>query len=581
MRNHPTKSTRRRSLSSLSAAAFCLVITILLPPAAGYAQRPAYDLLIRGGTVVDGTGAARFRADVAIRGDRIVAVERIGEAGRGRGGAIDRPQVAGGIDPAQVPGGIDPAQVAGGIDPAQAADVLDAEGLIVCPGFIDNHAHIQTSIHRYPLAENFTRQGITTILASLHSGNQPWPFAEYLDTLEVVPNVGFFAGHTWTRRQVLGLENRAPTEEELDRMLALVEQTMQEGALGLSTGLLYVPANFAETEEAIELAKVAARYGGIYVTHMRDESTGLLDSVQEDIRIGREGNIPVQIQHHKAVGETQWGWSELSLEIIDSARNEGLDVKMDLYPYTASSTSSAVLFPQWALAGGREEFAARIADPQTLARIEEEMVDIFTRQRAGGDIARVQFRTVPSIPEYNGKTLADLARDRGMPLTIDSGIQLVIDLQLQGGFGAIYHAMVEEDVERIMRHPFAMFDTDGDPVSYGVGHPHPRSYGTFPRILGRYVRERGVITLEEAIRKMTSLPADQIGHFERGRIAEGMFADITVFDFGTIIDRATFTDPHQYSVGVHHLIVNGVVVMRDAALTGARPGRVLKGPARR
>jgi N-acyl-D-aspartate/D-glutamate deacylase len=511
----------------------------------GSAAPPAFDLLIRGGTIVDGTGALRFAGDVAVSGDRIVAVERPGI-----------------------------------LDAAGAAELIDAEGLIVAPGFIDHHAHVQTSIARYPLAENFTRQGITTILASLHSGDQPWPFGEYLDSLEVALNVGFFAGHTWTRRRVLGNDNRAPTAAELDEMRRLVDQTMREGALGLSTGLLYVPANFAETEEVIALAEVAARHGGIYVTHMRDEATGLLDSVAESIRIGREAGIPVQIQHHKAVGETQWGWSELTLEMIDSARAEGLDVTLDQYPYTASSTSSAVLFPQWALAGGRDDFAARIADPAQRAAIEEQMYEIFTRQRGGNDIARVQFRTVSSMPAYNGRTLADLARDRGMPLTVASGIALVIELQLQGGFSAIYHAMSEEDVTRIMRHPYSMFDTDGDNVSYGIGHPHPRSYGTFPRILGRYVRERGVISLEEAIRKMTSLSADQIGQSQRGRIAEGMYADITVFDGDTIIDRATYTDPHQYSVGVLHVIVNGVPILRDAALTGEKPGRVLRGPAR-
>jgi len=511
----------------------------------GSAAPPAFDLLIRGGTIVDGTGALRFAGDVAVSGDRIVAVERPGI-----------------------------------LDAAGAAELIDAEGLIVAPGFIDHHAHVQTSIARYPLAENFTRQGITTILASLHSGDQPWPFGEYLDSLEVALNVGFFAGHTWTRRRVLGNDNRAPTAGELDEMRRLVDQTMREGALGLSTGLLYVPANFAETEEVIALAEVAARHGGIYVTHMRDEATGLLDSVAESIRIGREAGIPVQIQHHKAVGETQWGWSELTLEMIDSARAEGLDLTLDQYPYTASSTSSAVLFPQWALAGGRDDFAARIADPAQRAAIEEQMYEIFTRQRGGNDIARVQFRTVSSMPAYNGRTLADLARDRGLPLTVASGIALVIELQLQGGFSAIYHAMSEEDVTRIMRHPYSMFDTDGDNVSYGIGHPHPRSYGTFPRILGRYVRERGVISLEEAIRKMTSLSADQIGQSQRGRIAEGMYADITVFDGDTIIDRATYTDPHQYSVGVLHVIVNGVPILRDAALTGEKPGRVLRGPAR-
>ena len=511
----------------------------------GSAAPPAFDLLIRGGTIVDGTGALRFAGDVAVSGDRIVAVERPGI-----------------------------------LDAAGAAELIDAEGLIVAPGFIDHHAHVQTSIARYPLAENFTRQGITTILASLHSGDQPWPFGEYLDSLEVALNVGFFAGHTWTRRRVLGNDNRAPTAGELDEMRRLVDQTMREGALGLSTGLLYVPANFAETEEVIALAEVAARHGGIYVTHMRDEATGLLDSVAESIRIGREAGIPVQIQHHKAVGETQWGWSELTLEMIDSARAEGLDLTLDQYPYTASSTSSAVLFPQWALAGGRDDFVARLADPAQRAAIEEQMYEIFTRQRGGNDIARVQFRTVSSMPAYNGRTLADLARDRGLPLTVASGIALVIELQLQGGFSAIYHAMSEEDVTRIMRHPYSMFDTDGDNVSYGIGHPHPRSYGTFPRILGRYVRERGVISLEEAIRKMTSLSADQIGQSQRGRIAEGMYADITVFDGDTIIDRATYTDPHQYSVGVLHVIVNGVPILRDAALTGEKPGRVLRGPAR-
>ncbi|MFQ5789395.1 MAG: amidohydrolase family protein [Acidobacteriota bacterium] len=505
---------------------------------------PPYDLLIRGGTVVDGSGEARFAADVAIRRDRIVRVER------------------------------------GGIPPEQAARLLDAEGLVVAPGFLDHHAHIQTTIHEHPLAENFTRQGITTILASLHSGDQPWPLKHYMDSLEVAPNVGFFAGHTWTRKQVLGLENRAPTVGELEEMKALVEETMKQGALGLSTGLLYVPANYAETEEVIELAKVAAGYGGIYVSHMRDEATGLLDSVAEVIRIAREAGLPGQIQHHKAVGEPQWGWSEKTLAMIDAARAEGLDIKLDVYPYTASSTTSAILFPQWTLAGGADALAERLADPETRATIVDEMREIFLKKRSGNDMKRIQFRTVPSLPGYNGRTLADLAADRGLPNNVDSGIELVIELQLKGGFGAIYHSMNEEDLIRILRHPYAMIDTDGDPVGYGIGFPHPRSYGTFPRVLGRYVRELGVLTLEEAIRRVTALSAEQIGQHERGRIAEGMYADITVFDSQTIADRATFTDPHRYSVGVRHVVVNGVPVMKNGALTGARPGRVLKGPAR-
>jgi N-acyl-D-aspartate/D-glutamate deacylase len=524
------------------------VILLTLAPLIGVpspvsAQR--YDLVIRGGTVIDGTGSRAFRADVGIRGDRIVRVAPSGIAGR------------------------------------EAREVLDAEGLVVAPGFIDNHAHIQTTIHRHPFAENFLRQGITTILASLHSGDQPWPLAEYMASLEVAPNVGFFAGHTWTRKQVLGLENRDPTARELDRMKALVEQSMREGALGFTTGLLYVPANYAKTEEIIELAKVAARYGGIYVSHMRNEGTGLIESVAEVIRIADEASIPAQINHHKAVGVNQWGWSERTLAMIDSANAAGLDIRHDLYPYTASSTGSSILFPQWALAGGRDSLAARLTDSEARARIKHEMRSIMEQERAGEDLARIQFRVVPSDRRYNGKNLADLARDRGLPNTVESGIQLAIELQLNGGFSAIYHSMDEADVIRIMQHPLAMIETDGDPVGYGMGFPHPRSYGAFARVLARYVRELGVVSLEEAVKKMTSMPADQIGQHERGRIQQGAFADITVFDPETIQDRATFTDPHQYAVGVHHMLINGMPVIRNGAFTGSKPGRVLKGPARK
>jgi len=495
--------------------------------------------------VVDGTGEPGFRADVAVRGDRIVRVDR-----------------------------------AGGIDPGRATTVLDAEGLLVTPGFIDHHAHVQTTIHERPLAENFLRQGITTIVASLHGGDQPWPLAEYMASLEVAPNVGFFAGHTWIRERVLGLEDRAPRPDEMERMKALVEESMEDGALGISTGLLYVPANFAETEEVIELARVAARYGGIYASHLRDQGRGLLDGIRELIRISAEAGLPGQIAHHKARAVAAWGASEESLALIDSARSEGLDITHDLYPYTAASTGSSVLFPQWALAGGPEEFRRRIEDPGTRERIEAETRRLIGKVWAGDDLSRIQFRSLEADPRYVGKTMADLARDRGLPNDVESGVRLAIELQLEGGFSAIYHAMHEDDVIRIMRHPWAMFETDGDPVGYGLGYPHPRSYGTFPRVFARYVRELGVMELEEVVRRMTSLSARQIGQMERGLIREGMFADITVFDPETIRDRATFTDPHRHSVGVVHVLVNGEPTIRDALLTGAKAGRVLKGPAR-
>jgi len=508
------------------------------------AQR--YDVLIRGGMVIDGTGAERYRADVAITDDRIVAVSRTG------------------------------------IEPSEAGEVIDATGRVVTPGFVDNHAHVQERIADYPLSENFLRQGITTLVAGLHSGDQPYPLDEFASGLEMAPNVAFFAGHTWTRKQVMGMENRAPTPAELDAMKALVDETMRQGALGLSTGLLYVPANFAETEEVIELAKVAASHGGIYVSHMRNEAGGLIESVAEVIRIADEAGIPAQINHHKAAGATQWGASEETLAMIDSANAAGLTVVHDLYPYAASSTSSVVLFPQWALAGDGDDFTARVADPDTRARLEADMRMVWERDRGGSDLERVQFRVLPSDRSYDGKTLADYAEDRGFARDdLEAGIDLVIDLQLQGGFSAVYHIMDEQDVIRIMQHPLAMIETDGDNVGYGVGFPHPRTYGAFPRVLSRYVRELGVITLEEAVRKMTSMPARWLGQDERGVIEEGKLADIAVFDPEVIRDRATFTDPHQYSVGIEYLLINGVPVIRAGGLTGAKPGRWIRGPARR
>ena len=503
-----------------------------------------FDVILSGGTLVDGLGTPRFTGDLGVKGERIVALS-------------------------ETP-----------LDPEDAAEVVDVEGLIVAPGFIDNHAHIQTTIHEHPLAENFTRQGITTIIASLHSGDQPSPLDEYAMAMDVAPNVGFFAGHTWTRKQVLGLENRAPTEEELQQMREIVAQSMREGALGLSTGLLYVPANYAETEEVIELAKVASSYGGIYVTHMRNEGTGLLDSVNETIRIAEEADIPAHINHHKAAGVGQWGWSERSLALIDAARDRGIDIVHDLYPYTASSTSSVIMFPQWVLAGGPKDFGGRVTNPELLPRIREEMHEIFMTDRTGGDLSRLQIRVLPSDESYNGKTLADMAADRGMPNTVETGIELLIELQLKGGFSAIYHAMDEADVIRIMQHPLAMIETDGDPVSYGKGYPHPRSYGAFPRVLARYVRELGVLTLEEAVKKMTSMPADQYNQPQRGRLQEGAFADLVVFDAATIQDQATYTDPHRYPTGIDHVLVNGRFVIRAGALTGERPGVWIRGPAR-
>ncbi|HEX6939756.1 MAG TPA: D-aminoacylase [Longimicrobiales bacterium] len=517
----------------IAAAGVCLAL-------AAAPQEPVYDVLIRGGVVVDGTGAAAYRADVAVRGDRIAKVS---------------------TEP---------------IAPEAARIVLDARGLVVAPGFIDVHAHIE-GLHRRPLAESVLRQGVTSV-AYAPDGRMPWPLGEYVVTLREVghaPNVAFFAGHNTIREEVMGTEDRAPTPAELERMQAMVARAMEEGAIGLSTGLRYVPGTYAETEEIIALAKVAARYGGIYISHIRDEGAGSVEAVAEVIRIAREAGIPAQISHHKLMGRAQWGQSVRTLGLVDAARAEGLDITLDQYPYTATSTGTGVLFPSWALAGGTEALRKRLEDPETRAAIVAGIKATILEERGGGDLSRIQLARVPFHPEWEGKTFADIAKERGRAPTLDFAAELAIEIQTQGGASGVWHVVSEEDVRRILTHPWTMISSDGALGALGAGHPHPRGYGAFPRVFARYVREQGVLSLEEAVRKMTSLPAWRIGQPERGRIAEGFYADITVFDPEQIEDRATFVDPHRFSVGVVHVLVNGEPVLRDRSLTGARPGRVL------
>jgi N-acyl-D-amino-acid deacylase len=504
------------------------------------AQGPRYDRLIVKGTVIDGTGAPRRRADVAIRGERIVAV-------------------------------------APDLDPSHAAHVIDASGRIVAPGFIDNHAHLVT-LEKYPHAENFLRQGITTIMASLHSQDQPWPMDEYRGRVRMAPNVGLFAGHTWTRKQIMGLANRAPSSDELARMRDVVGVTMAKGgALGLATGLEYVPASFASVDEVVALAKATAPYGGSYVTHMKDEGPGLLDSVRDAIRVGREAGVPVLINHHKATGAAQFGSTTQSIALIDAANAAGQRVAHDLYPYTAFSTYSDLMFPAWALADGKEAFAKRVADPATRAKLVTEMLRIFPQQ-AGATPASIQLRDVDFDPSLTGRTLEDYLKARGRGTTIADGVEGLIELQMRGGFIGIFHAMDEADVEQVMRHPASMFETDGDQVEFGKGYPHPRSLGSFPRILGRYVRERRVLTLEQAVKKMTSQAADWWGQADRGRLTPGALADVVVFDADRVIDKATYSDPHHFPEGIRDVLVNGTPVIADGVLTLALPGRFLERP---
>jgi N-acyl-D-aspartate/D-glutamate deacylase len=359
-------------------------------------------------------------------------------------------------------------------------------------------------------------------------------------------------------------------------MKTMVQQAMREGAIGLSTGLRYVPGIYATTEEVIELAKVAAAHGGIYASHIRDEGAGSIAAVAEVIRIAREARLPAQVSHHKLMGQSQWGQSVRTLAMVDSARAQGLDITIDQYAYDATSTGTGVLFPAWALAGGADSLRARLAQPDARQRIEQGIRETILEERGGGDLSRIRIASFAPHTQWNGKTFADIARERSQEPSLDFAVALAIEIQRQGGASGVWHVAQEDDVRRIMQHPFTMISSDGGIGVLGHGHPHPRNYGAFPRVLGRYVREQKVLRLEEAVRKMTALPAWRIGQPERGRIAEGAFADIAVFDPATIGDRATYQDPHQFSVGIEHVVINGVVVMRAASLTGAKPGRVLR-----
>ncbi len=504
-----------------------------------------FDLIIRGGRIVDGTGNPWFSADLGVRGDRIATI--------------------------------------GDLAAASAPHVIAADGLVVAPGFIDPHTHARRGIARVPTADNALLQGVTTLTEG-NDGSSPFPIGEHLrqmTELAISPNWAVYVGQGTIRSRIVGDEDRTATPAELSEMSALVDQAMAEGALGLSTGLFYVPGVFSSTEEVIVLARAAAAHGGIYISHMRDEAQGLLDSVRETIRIGEEAGLPVQMTHHKAIGRDAWGLSSESLALVDAARARGVDVTIDQYPYTASQTSITAVVPAWAQDGGRADLIARLSDPETRRRIKTEIVYRIDRDRGGGDPDNIVIGLCQWDPSLEGQSLADIAMARGLEPTLPNAADLVMEIIERGGARAIYHAMTETDVERIMRHPVTAIGSDGGVSVLGEGVPHPREYGTFARVLGRYVRDRGVLTLEDAVRKMSSATAQRLGLVNRGLLRAGYFADIVILDAGRIRDRATFEDPHQYAEGVTHVLVNGVLVVDDSRHTGARPGRILFGPGTR
>jgi N-acyl-D-amino-acid deacylase len=520
-----------------------------------------YDILIKNGRVYDGTGAPWFYGDIAVKDGKIVKI--------------------------------------GNLTTDTAKKVIDAAGLAVSPGFIDIHSHSDMSFIINPLADSKVKQGVTTeVTGNCGSSVAPltemakqygkqltdedidvtWStMAEYFDALEekgLSINVAGLMGHGTIRAGVMGFDRRPPTDAELDAMKALIAQAMDDGAVGMSTGLIYPPSSYADTAEIIELAKVVSEKNGLYFTHMRNEADALLESVKETIEIGRQACIPVQIAHHKTVGERNWGKVKQSLEMIVEARKQGVDVTLDQYPYIASSTSLTSIIPGWAHEGGRDALVDRLKQPETRARLKKEV-----SERMGDGWVRYVISRVSKQhnKRFEGMDLAAVAKTEQKD-PCDAAFDLLVDED--GNVGQIKFGMTEEDVETVMKHPLVMIGSDGSSLAdygeLGEGKPHPRNYGTFPRVLGKYSRQRGVLPLEEALRKMTSMPATRLGLWDRGVLRVGAWADITVFDPDTVEDVSDFQDPHKYARGIPYVIVNGALVVNEGAHTKVTPGRVLR-----
>lgn len=549
---NPFFLSRRHWLRSCGA----LMTTAALRRSAAWANDTAadgeFDLLIHGGRVLDGTGAPARSADVGVRGDRIAAV--------------------------------------GDLKNARARLQLDAAGLCVAPGFIDMHSHSDRSLLAEGLAQSAIRQGVTTHVTG-NCGSSPAPhragstgdfveFHEYVAALrkeKTSINVCPLVGHNSVRTAAMGQENRRPTPVELEAMRDLVAAAMRAGAVGMSTGLVSPPGTYSETPEIIALAKVVASHGGIYASHIRGEAGTLVAAVEEALQIGREAGVRVQISHHKAAGKENWGKTRHTLAMIDEAARGGLQVLMDVYPYRAGSAGLSQLVPPWAHEGGRDAMLQRLRDPQLRPRIARDMSqglpdwpNFFTIDWDDIQIASV---STDANRRWVGHKVGDVARARNL-----SGVDACIDLLIEerSGIQMINFVIDEEEMQRVLVHPRAMIGSDGLAVSPETdkGQPHPRYYGCFPRVLGRYVRELRLLSLETAVHKMTGMPAAQLGLADRGRIRSGMAADLVVFDPATVADRATFEAPHQYPRGIPHVICNGQLVVHDERHTGARPGRV-------
>ncbi|GLC23883.1 N-acyl-D-amino-acid deacylase [Roseisolibacter agri] len=520
-----------------------LVTAVLATPAA--AQNGAasgasdrYDLVIRNGRLLDGAGNPWIRADVAIRGDRIAAI--------------------------------------GDLSAARATRTIDAAGRYVAPGFIDTHSHAGPGLANPALSAGtpLLAQGITTVVVNPDGGGPTDLVQQRARLVAAKPgvNVGLMVPHGSVRGAVLGSQDRKATDAELERMRGIVRAGMAAGAFGLSSGPFYAPGSFAPTEELVELAKVAGAGGGVYTSHIRDESDytiGVVAAVDEVIRVAREGGLPGIVTHIKALGPNVWGKSRTLVEHIEGARAQGVEVFADQYPYEASGTSlSASLVPRWAEVGGGDSLRARIADPVARVRLRAGMVENLARR---GGAERMQFQRYTPDPTVEGKTLRQVADERKQ-----DPVDLAMALIAKGSAGITSFNMDSTDIATLMRQPWTMTASDGDLVPMGQGVPHPRAYGTFPRKLGKYARDERTVGLEQAIRSMTSLPAAVFRMHDRGLLRPGAYADVVVFDLAKVRDAATYTQPHQLAEGMAYVIVNGAVAVDDGKATDARGGVVLK-----
>ncbi len=515
-------------------------LAVLLFPVLAAGQ--SYDLVLKGGKIIDGTGNGWFYGDVAIDSGKIAGVGNLGNI--------------------------------------NADTIIDVKGLIIAPGFIDVHTHIEKNYLSVPTADNFIFDGVTSVVTG-NCGSSNLDLARYfrrLDSVRTSINVASLIGHNTVRAAVMGESRRDPSAQEQQEMEALVEQAMRDGAVGFSTGLIYTPGTYSKTEEVVGLAKAAAKYCGVYASHIRNEGDHVTEAIEEALNIGRQANLPVEISHFKVTSKHNWGRSVQTLEQIENARLHGLDVTVDQYPYVASSTSLNTVLPTWVFSGGVDSVSFRLKDEGIRKHIKVEMLKSL-KSRGLKNFGYAVVASYPADASLNGKNISEVNRFKGHKPKARNEAETILEMVEKGSAQMVFFSMGEEDVQRIMQYPFNMFASDGGIIRFGDGVPHPRSYGTNARVLANYVRSMKLIRLEEAIRRMTSLPAQKFQIRDRGLIREGMAADLVVFDENAVSDVSTFGHPHAYSTGFEYVIVNGAITMAKGRHTGIRNGRVLKGPA--